>query len=110
MKFKDTYISPNGLEKFFNQVDSNKDGKVSDIEIKHYISKKQSLRSKYEKEKQVNMEKEKLGKFGYDNIIDYAEGIFEKLGKNCQSFFFGIIRLDSFRLEKHFSLRYFFNI
>ena len=72
------------MKKFFDQVDLNKDGKVSDIEIKEYIAQKEKLRSKYEKERQDKMEKAKQTKFDNDEINDYVKDIFKALGKTLQ--------------------------
>ena len=69
------------MKKFFDQVDLNKDGKVSDIEINEYIAQKEKLRSKYEKEKQDKMEKDKHTKFDNEETNDYVKDMFESLGK-----------------------------
>ena len=74
------------MKKFFDQVDLDKDGKVSDIEIKEYIAQKEKLRSKYEKERQGKMEKTKHTKFANDEIDDYVKDIFKALGKTLQYF------------------------
>ena len=72
------------MKKFFDQVDSNKDGKVSDIEIKEYIEQKEKLRSKYEKERKDKIEKAKHTKFNNDEINDYVKDVFKALGKTLQ--------------------------
>ena len=69
------------MKKFFDQVDLNKNGKVSDIEIKEYIAQKEKLRSKYEKEMQDKMEKHKHTKFDNEEIDNHVKDIFKALGK-----------------------------
>ena len=74
------------MKKFFDQVDLDKDGKVSDTEIKEYIAQKEKLRSNYEKERKDKMEKTKHTKFANDEIDDYVKDIFKALGKTLQYF------------------------
>ena len=74
------------MKKFFDQVDLNNNGKVSDIEIKKYIAQKEKLRSKYEKEKQDKMEKDRHTKFDNEEIDNHVKDIFKALGKTLQYF------------------------
>ena len=59
------------MEKFFKEVDISGDGKVSNLEINEYISKKLALRSEHEHKQHENAEKD---------IDEHIESIFEKLG------------------------------
>ena len=64
-------MSPKGMERFFKEVDIDGDGRVSNLEINDYISRKLSLRSEHEHKKKENAEKD---------IDKHIEDVFEKLG------------------------------
>ena len=78
--FEDTYVSEKGMEKLFQQMDDDRDGKVCEKELKGYIMKKEELRNKHQK--QENDRKGGRIKEATEKIEERVKSIFAKLGNN----------------------------
>ena len=75
------------MEKFFKEVDMSGDGRVSNLDISDYISRKLDLRSEHEYKKQENAKKD---------IDEHIEDIFEKLGTQCYNSYHFLKRVTRF--------------
>ena len=76
---QDTYISENGMEKLFQKMDEDNDGKVGEKELQEYILKKEELKNKQQQRKRDKTQQ--MDKEAREKITEHVENIFQILGK-----------------------------
>ena len=77
---QDTYISENGMEKLFEKMDEDNDGKVGEKELQEYILKKDELKNK--QQQQERDKKHTMDKEAREKTTEHIEKIFQILGKD----------------------------